>query len=67
MELFVPFELGLLFSFQRPTRQIPEKVGVGTTLDYPADQGAQSLEKLASESIFFSRFFRARFETPSDR
>ena len=47
------FELDLLFSFQRPTRQIPVKVGVRTTEDYPADQGAQSLLKLAPESILF--------------
>ena len=45
--LFLPFELGLLFSFQRPTRKIP----VTKRFRHAALQGGQSLFRVASESI----------------
>src|SRR5262249_26934834 len=45
--LFLPFELGLLFSFQRPTRKIP----FARRLQHTARPGGQSLFRSASESI----------------
>jgi len=55
--LFVPFELGLLFSFQRPTLQNPVGVGGPTTSNYfglPGRPGsAEFIEICSAVNSFF--------------
>src|SRR6267142_5120956 len=60
-KLFVPFELDLLFSFQRPTRKIPAKVAHPSTANYlglPGRPGsAESIETRSRVNSFFRDSF----------